>query len=169
MKIHPSILVLALVTFFSACSSATDKVGDKETVAVTKSTKNKKKKQQGKVGPWAANQIMEPAELAAKINDGSVKNMKVYSIGPTALIPNSVDLGNMKSARNQEKFRKELKNVDKDEEIVVYCGCCPFRNCPNFKPAYQTLNEMGFTNFKLLNLKQNIKVDWIDKGYPTVD
>jgi hypothetical protein len=27
------------------------------------------------------------------------------------------------------------------------------------------LNDMGFKNHKLLNIPQNIKVDWIDKGY----
>jgi len=49
---------------------------------------------------------------------------------------------------------------------VIYCGCCPFEHCPNVRPAFQLLNEMKFTNQKLLNLSTNLKTDWIDKGYP---
>jgi len=167
MKFYTSILVLSLALVFSACSENTEVT---KTVAEAKTpNKNKQKRQQAGIGPWAANQVMQPSELAAKIEDGSASEMKIFSIGPTALIPDSKDLGNMKSARNQEKFKAELSKLDKDAEIVVYCGCCPFRSCPNFKPAYKTLNDLGFTNIKLLNLKQNIKTDWIDKNYPTID
>ena len=42
----------------------------------------------------------------------------------------------------------------------------PYKNCPNVRPAFTLLNEMKFTNHKLLDLPANLKVDWIDKGYP---
>ena len=29
------------------------------------------------------------------------------------------------------------------------------------------MNELGFKNHKLLNIKNNIKADWIDMGYQT--
>lgn len=35
------------------------------------------------------------------------------------------------------------------------------------RPAIQALKDMNFTNYKLLNLPHNIKIDWIDMGYPT--
>ncbi len=170
MKIYTSILVLAVAIVFSACSTPTDKTNETETTAVVKTNnKSEDKQQQPKVGPWAGDQIMEPAELSAKIEEGEVGNMKIYSVGPSALITSSVEIGDMQYAESQDRFREELSKLDKDEEIVVYCGCCPFTSCPNFKPAYKVLNEMGFTNFKLLNLKQNLKTDWIDKNYPTID
>jgi hypothetical protein len=50
--------------------------------------------------------------------------------------------------------------------VVIYCGCCPFRNCPNIRPAFNLLKEKGYTKPRLLNLKQNLKVDWTDYGYP---
>jgi thiosulfate/3-mercaptopyruvate sulfurtransferase len=48
--------------------------------------------------------------------------------------------------------------------IVFYCGCCPFNHCPNVRPAFKVLKQMGFTNFKLLNLPENLKVNWINIG-----
>ncbi|MFT3945378.1 MAG: hypothetical protein QM763_00275 [Agriterribacter sp.] len=63
-------------------------------------------------------------------------------------------------------MKKLLAKEKKYKEIIVYCGCCPYKNCPNIRPAYAILNTLGFTNFKLLDLPQNLKVDWIDRGYP---
>jgi hypothetical protein len=34
------------------------------------------------------------------------------------------------------------------------------------RPALALLQQMKFTNYHLLNLPHNIKVDWIEKGYP---
>jgi hypothetical protein len=62
-----------------------------------------------------------------------------------------------------------LEKLPKDASIVVYCGCCPYRSCPNVRPAFNLLNSMGFKNHKLLDLPQNIKVDWIDHGYPVME
>lgn len=71
------------------------------------------------------------------------------------------------SEEGLEKLKSELKSIAKDKNIVVYCGCCPFEHCPNVRPAIETLKEMKFTHYYLLNLPHNIKADWIDKGYPT--
>lgn len=57
-------------------------------------------------------------------------------------------------------------NLNRNTEIVLLCGCCPFEHCPNIRPSFELMNEMKFTNHKLLNLSHNLKVDWIDKGYP---
>lgn len=50
----------------------------------------------------------------------------------------------------------------------MYCGCYPFERCPNIRHAINALKEMKFTNYQLLNLPHNIKINWKDKGYPTV-
>jgi hypothetical protein len=34
------------------------------------------------------------------------------------------------------------------------------------RPAFKLLNDLQFTNAKLLDLSHNLKADWIDKGYP---
>jgi hypothetical protein len=38
--------------------------------------------------------------------------------------------------------------------------------CPNIRPAYQTLKELGFSHVRVLNLHTNFHVDWSAKGYP---
>ncbi len=116
--------------------------------------------------PWTESQLMNPADLAKMLNDPAAKLPLIISIGPSGLIKNSVDIGPGKEKENIEKLRAELSKLPKDKEIVIYCGCCPFKPCPNIRPAFSLLNEMKFTNHKLLNLSQNLKVDWIDKGYP---
>ena len=82
------------------------------------------------------------------------------------LLEISIDIGEGKDKQKIEKLKKELSKLPKDTNIVIYCGCCPFKDCPNIRPAFKLLNEMKFTNHKLLNLSHNLKVDWIDKGYP---
>lgn len=115
--------------------------------------------------PWTPQQLLEPSELNKTLNNPKAPQPKVYCIGPQALIKNSIDIGPGYDQENVNKLKKQLKNVPKDANIVIYCGCCPFERCPNVRPVFKMLNEMGFKNHKLLNLKQNIKTDWIDKGY----
>jgi hypothetical protein len=114
---------------------------------------------------WNKDQLIEPSDLSAAIK--SNKDVPViFSVGPGAIIPSSKDLGMAKEAENLQKFRNQLSGLPKDTAIVVYCGCCPFERCPNVRPAIQLLKELGFTNYRLLDLPHNIKIDWIDKGYP---
>lgn len=115
---------------------------------------------------WTSDQLVEPSELSATITAN--KNIPViFSVGPGAIIPHSKDIGMVKDAENMKKFKDELANLPKDTQIVIYCGCCPFERCPNVRPAIQLLKDMKFTNYKLLDLPNNIKIDWINKGYPT--
>jgi thiosulfate/3-mercaptopyruvate sulfurtransferase len=116
--------------------------------------------------PWIQQQLLEPADLAKILNDANSLQPTVYSIGPLAIIKNSIDIGSAGEKDNLKKLEQDLGKLPKDANIVIYCGCCPFNKCPNIRPAFTLLNEMGFKNHKLLNMPQNIKVDWIDHGYP---
>ena len=116
---------------------------------------------------WTTDQLMEPEELVKAIKD--VKNMPVIiSVGPGAIIPHSLDLGMLNDSAGVIRLKKALREIPKDAKVVIYCGCCPFEHCPNVRPAIDVLKEMKFTNYYLLDLPNNIKKDWIDKGYPTV-
>ncbi|HKG69102.1 MAG TPA: hypothetical protein VKA92_09555 [Segetibacter sp.] len=114
---------------------------------------------------WTSRQLIEPSELAQVLQSG--KDLPVIiSVGPGATIPHSIDIRMVKEQENLKKFKKELSTVPKETKIVIYCGCCPFDHCPNVRPAIAVLNDMKFTTYQLLNLPNNIKADWIDKGYP---
>ena len=116
--------------------------------------------------PWTKEQLMEPADLAGIINDSSAKKPIIYSVGPGGDIKGTIEMGPALEKENLDKLQAALSKLDRDTEIVIFCGCCPFEHCPNIRPSFELLNEMKFTNHKLLNLPHNLKVDWIDKGYP---
>jgi len=114
---------------------------------------------------WTDKQLMEPSVLAKTLSEQ--KNVPlIVSVGPGALIPNSIDAGMASTPEGLEKLKTELKKINKNQELVIYCGCCPFEHCPNVRPAIELLQQMNFTNYYLLNLSHNIKIDWINKGYP---
>lgn len=117
--------------------------------------------------PWKTTQLMPPSELAAVINDSNAEKPVIFSIGPAAIIKGSIDIGPAQENEALKELKKQLSLLPKNAKIVIYCGCCPFEHCPNIRPAFELLNKMKFVNSKLLSLPKNIKVDWIDKGYPT--
>lgn len=116
--------------------------------------------------PWTKEQLMEPADLAKIINTPSSKKPVIYSVGPGGHIKGSIELGPAQEKENLDKLKTAIGKLSKETEIVIYCGCCPFEHCPNIRPSFELLNEMKFTNHKLLNMPHNLKVDWIDKNYP---
>jgi len=115
---------------------------------------------------WTNDQLLQPSDLAATLKDNKEVAV-IFSVGPGAIIPHSRDMGMIKEQQNMKKFKQELENLPKDTSIIIYCGCCPYEHCPNVRPAIQLLKDMKFTNYKLLDLPDNIKIDWINKGYPT--
>lgn len=119
--------------------------------------------------PWTPEQLLEPSELAAQLNHPSTHPSLVVCVGPSGLIKGSVDVGPGKDKQNLDKLKALLGKEDRNREVIIYCGCCPFEHCPNVRPAFTLLTGMKFTHARLLNLTHNIKVDWIDHGYPVKD
>lgn len=143
MKIQVFFLMTAIIIAFNNCSIA------------------QKEKEL-----WSESQLIQPADLAKIINDNNSKKPIIFSIGYDAIIKGSIEIGATTKQSNLDKLQAELLKLPSDADIVIYCGCCPFKNCPNVRPAFKLLTDLKFTNHKLLNLSQNLKVDWIDKGYP---
>ena len=118
--------------------------------------------------PWTEQQLLEPRDLVQLIGHPE-DSLVIFSLGAGGIIPGSKDTGPSGEERSLGNLKKELEGLPRDTDIVLYCGCCPFDICPNVRPAFSLLNEMGFTDHRLLNLRENIKVDWIDRGYPTAE
>lgn len=115
--------------------------------------------------PWLPNGLMQPSELAEKMEQ-KIPNLYIFNIGPAGSIKDAIEIGDGRDEESQLKFEKEINKLPKGAEIVIYCGCCPFKNCPNIRPIFKILDDNKFVNHKLLNLSENLKVDWIDKGFP---
>lgn len=121
---------------------------------------------QQKAEPWSKKQLIATETLASRIEQGETESLFILSIGPDAIIKGSVDIGPTMEAENLDKLKHYLKDVPKNKEVVIYCGCCPFERCPNIRPAFTVLKDLGFKNGKLLDIPQNIKVNWLDNDYP---
>lgn len=119
--------------------------------------------------PWKKSQLMEPSKLAALMRLPESQQPVVIDIGPAGAIKGARVAGPAHEADGMQSLKAILQTLDKAREVVIYCGCCPFSRCPNVRPAFQTLLDMGFKHPRLLNLAHNLKADWIDQGYPLAD
>jgi formylmethanofuran dehydrogenase subunit B len=90
----------------------------------------------------------------------------IYNIGSVEDIKGAIHIGPITEAANLEKFKTALTAHKKNAEVVIYCGCCPFGKCPNIRPPYKLLKDLGYTNVKVLNLYVNLRNNWTSAGYP---
>jgi rhodanese-related sulfurtransferase len=95
----------------------------------------------------------------------------IFHVGPNLLyrgkhIPGSIYAGPGSRPEGLEALRVAAGKLPRDREIILYCGCCPWSNCPNVKPAVERLKQMGFTHVKAMFVETNFAKDWTDKGYP---
>src|SRR5450755_142705 len=148
MKNKPFLLLLSIAFFTTIASSFDRQINDNE--------------------PWTSAQLESPVDLAKTINDPTAKQPIILCVGPGALIKGSIDIGPAKDSAKLARLKQQLDRLPRNADIVIYCGCCPFEHCPNIRPAFTLLNQMKFSNARLLNLEHNIKTDWISKGYPSV-
>lgn len=120
---------------------------------------------------WNSGNIIRPHELL-KILSGKSKNKPlVLQVGFQFLYDNGhIDgaqwAGPASRPDGIERLKAALKNVPKDRNIVIYCGCCPWSECPNTRPAFTLMKQMGYKNVKMLYIPINFAHDWISKGYP---
>ncbi len=120
--------------------------------------------------PWTAQQIITTKKLDELLSVKNGNKPVVLMIGFDFLydqghIPGAVFAGPASKEKGLEKLKKAVKPYNKNQEIVIYCGCCPFDHCPNVRPAFKTLEEMGYKNLKVLYLPNDFEQNWKDKGY----
>ena len=120
--------------------------------------------------PWSSSDLMQPAALAARLNHSGPKPMILYVGFPVLYhpghIPGAQLAGPASKAQGLEQLRDLVAKLPRDTEIVIYCGCCPWDHCPNVRPAFRALHDMGFSRVHVLTIPTNMTKDWIEKGYP---
>lgn len=115
---------------------------------------------------WTKEQIMPAKELADKINSNAKDKPMILNVGPMDQIKGAIFVGRGTSVTGIEKIKSTVAWENKNNVIVVYCGCCSYASCPNIKPAYDALIAAGFKNAKVLDLPVGLAPDWVAKGYP---
>jgi thiosulfate/3-mercaptopyruvate sulfurtransferase len=120
--------------------------------------------------PWAKAELVEPAALAPQV--AGAKPPVVVSVAFPVLyrskhIVHAIDAGPGSKPEGIALLKKAVAQLPKDADLVIYCGCCPMVKCPNLRPAYRTLKEMGFTHIRVLDIPTNMHTDWYTKNYPT--
>jgi thiosulfate/3-mercaptopyruvate sulfurtransferase len=117
--------------------------------------------------PWTSNDLLQPKDLAANLKTPLVIHVGFPVLYRSVHITGSQYAGPGSKAEGIELLKQAVAGQPRDREIVLYCGCCPWEKCPNMRPAFAALHELGYTRVKAMVIPENLKVDWIDKGYPT--
>lgn len=117
--------------------------------------------------PWTANDVMQPKDVAAHLKGPLVLQVGFNVLYRAAHIAGTEYAGPGSKAEGIDFLKKAVANEPHSREIILYCGCCPWEKCPNIRPAFSALHDIGFTNVKVMVVPENLKADWIDKGYPT--
>jgi len=117
--------------------------------------------------------LISPAQLnrqLAEVKSGKITLIQVgfhvmYQMGH---IPGSQYAGPAAKPEGLQALKKLAAKLPRNHQIVIYCGCCPWEDCPNVRPAFETLKDMGFTKLKVLDIPTRLGDDWGAKGYPLV-
>lgn len=117
-----------------------------------------------------ARHLLQVAELAHRLESSGSKPL-VLQVGSHVLyaqahIRGSEYVGAAGEDAGLAALEARAKGLDRDREIVIYCGCCPWSRCPNIGRAYSKLASMGFTHVEALYIPDDFGTDWVDKGHP---
>ena len=120
--------------------------------------------------PWKPEDVIEPQALAAELSKPN--KPVILQVGFKALfygghIPGAHYCGPAKDPDGVARLKNCLSKISKDQTIIIYCGCCPMVRCPNVRPAFALLRQMGFDNVKVLDIPNDFPTDWTKKGLPT--
>lgn len=121
--------------------------------------------------PWRDNQVIQPKQLVKSLSAAKGEKPLVLCVGFAVLyqgghIVGAKFAGPAMRPEGIQALKRAVQGLPKDKKIVVYCGCCPWTRCPNVRPAFRTLEGLGFTNVKVLSVPTNFHEDWIAEGFP---
>jgi thiosulfate/3-mercaptopyruvate sulfurtransferase len=122
--------------------------------------------------PWSKAQVLEAADLVRELGNskGATAPAIVY-VGFHTLfegghVPRASFHGTASKEEGLAELRKWAGALPRSTNLVIYCGCCPFDRCPNIRPAYTAVRDLGFTQVRVLVLPTSFAADWVEKGYP---
>jgi|SRR6266849_276682 len=120
--------------------------------------------------PWTAAQTVQPQQLLKELSDPRTAPTIAF-VGFERLfhaghIKGAQFHGTGGSEEGLKQFKAWAAALPRTTNLVIYCGCCPLERCPNIRPAFVALRQMGFTNVRVLLLPNSFEADWAGKGLP---
>jgi thiosulfate/3-mercaptopyruvate sulfurtransferase len=122
--------------------------------------------------PWPSSQVLQAADFVRELaaakdaNSPTIVYVGFRTLFEGAHIPDASFHGTASKEEGLAELKKWVAMLPRSANLVIYCGCCPFDRCPNIRPAYTALHEMGFTHVRVLVLPTSFAADWVEKGYP---
>ena len=122
--------------------------------------------------PWTLAQSVDAAALAKELADSKAANQpKIVCVGFHTLyngahIAGASFHGPASTPQGLDDVKNWAKPLPRTANVVIYCGCCPLAHCPNVRPAFAALRDMGFTHLRVLILPHDFATDWVGPGYP---
>ena len=120
--------------------------------------------------PWTVSQSIQPGDLLKELSDPKtaptvlfVGFHRLYAAGH---IKGAQYHGTGGSAEGMAQTKSWAESQPRSTNLVIYCGCCPMERCPNLRPAFTALRDLGFTKVHVLVLPTSFEVDWAEKGFP---
>jgi thiosulfate/3-mercaptopyruvate sulfurtransferase len=127
--------------------------------------------QTGAAELWTDVDLLQPAQLASLLASPKEEKPLTFCVGfqglyRSAHIPGAEFHGPASTPEGLQNLRQRVAGLPRSRAIVIYCGCCPLQHCPNARPAFRTLHQMGFRQVRALSLPKDFATDWMGKGYP---
>lgn len=120
--------------------------------------------------PWSVSQTVKPGDLLRELSDTKkaptvlfVGFQRLYTAGH---VKGAQYHGSGGSAEGLAQIKSWAQSQPRSTNLIIYCGCCPMERCPNIRPAFAVLHDLGFTKLRVLDLPTSFEVDWADKGFP---
>ena len=125
---------------------------------------------QNSSNPWSDSQTVQATELNKELADAKTAPVVVF-VGFQRLytaghVKGAQYHGTGGSAEGIAQIKAWATSLPRSTNLVIYCGCCPLERCPNVRPAFTALRDLGFTKLRVLILPTSFQVDWADKGLP---
>jgi len=122
--------------------------------------------------PWTGSEAITPEAFAKELESGAAKKTHIVCVAfdfmyKAAHIPGAVYMGPGRNPQAIEHLKTWASGLPKSDPVLLYCGCCPMKECPNVRPAFATLKAMKFTHLMVLDIPRNFATDWAGKGLPT--
>jgi hypothetical protein len=119
---------------------------------------------------WRQAELIEPSALAKALDSSDPPYVVCVSEAVpyrTRHIASAILAGPGGKPEGIDQIKAAASVFSKDDYVVIYCGCCPLNKCPNVRPAYTALKQLGFTHVRVLDVMTNMGSEWYSRRYPS--